>query len=155
LPSDTNGRAIQFATRVEIRATPKAASRISAAMRPYEFSRTAHAPPTAASVAIPANVTAIPTSMGSVLRAKDLPGFANTNGSTGRMQGLMMASAPPRNAIRTSSMSSGADRADRHGLRAVQLGQRALKVTHLRHVVDHDVRLRRMFQQVILVIGLR
>src|SRR5690349_8044371 len=89
-PSATDGRAIECATGLEIGPTPSAASSTNAAIRPYELRRTAHAPPTAASVAMPAKVTAIPTSIGSVLRAKDLPGFANTNGSTGRMHGLMM-----------------------------------------------------------------
>src|SRR6185295_9665705 len=155
LPSATNGRVIQVATRVEMSATPKPASSTNAAMRPYEFSRTAHAPPTAASVAMPANVTAMPASIGNVPRAKERPGCANTNGSTGRMHGLMIVSAPPRNAIRASSMALFADRADRYSLGAIQIGQRALEVAHLRHVVEHDVRLRRVLQQVVLVIALR
>src|SRR5262245_49996136 len=77
---------------------PNAASSMSATIRPYELSRTAHAPPTAASVPITANVSAMPTSSGNVLRAKDCPCRANTNGSTGRMHGLMIVSAPPRKA---------------------------------------------------------
>src|SRR5262245_19505643 len=136
-------------------ATPKPASSTNAAIRPYELSRTAHAPPTAASVAMPANVTAMPANIGRVLRAKDFPGCANTNGSTGRMHGLMIVSAPPRKAIRASSMLLFAERADRHSLGAIQVGQRALEVAHLRLIVEDDVRLRRVLQQVVLVIALR
>src|SRR5437867_5007349 len=60
--------------------------------------RTAHAPPTAASVAILANVPAMPTSRGAVLRVNGCPARANTNGRTGRMHGLTIVNAPPRKA---------------------------------------------------------
>ena len=77
-------------------ATPNSASRTSAAQRPTWLARTAHPPPTAASVATMAKVAAMPASMGSVLRAKLRPARAKTNGNTGRMQGLTMVSIPPR-----------------------------------------------------------
>ena len=75
---------------------PNSASRISAAQRPISLARTAHPPPTAASVATTAKVAAMPASKGRVLRAKLRSARANTNGSTGRMQGLTMVSTPPR-----------------------------------------------------------
>ncbi len=46
-------------------------------------------------MATAAKVSAMPASIGSVLRTKGWPARANTNGSTGRMHGLRMVSAPP------------------------------------------------------------
>jgi hypothetical protein len=60
------------------------------------LARTAQPPPTAASVATIAKVSAMPTSSGSVLRMKLPPARAKTNGSTGRMHGLTMVSMPPK-----------------------------------------------------------
>ena len=54
------------------------------------------APPTAASVATPAKVNAMPTSIGSPLRRNGCSARANTNGSTGRMHGLTIVSTPPK-----------------------------------------------------------
>src|SRR6185437_1243293 len=50
------------------------------------------------------NVTAIPSSMGSVLRRKGWSARANTNGITGRMHGLNMVSTPPKNAKTNKSI---------------------------------------------------
>ena len=67
---------------------PNTASSTIAAIRPYSLAWTAHAPPTAASVATAANVTAIPMSRGSPLRTNGWSARAKTKGSTGRMHGL-------------------------------------------------------------------
>ena len=47
-------------------------------------------------VAIPAKVIAMPARSGRPERAKGWSERANTNGKTGRMQGLRMVSTPPR-----------------------------------------------------------
>ena len=96
LPSATNGRASHLASRVESRLKPSTASTTSATARPAWFACTAQPPPTAASVATSAKVTAMPASIGRPLRRNGRSARANTNGSTGRMQGLRMVRAPPR-----------------------------------------------------------
>src|ERR1700716_4159081 len=63
---------------------------------------TAHEPPTAASVATAANVSAIPANKGRPLLRKGWSARAKTKGSTGRMHGLRMVSMPPRNTRATS-----------------------------------------------------
>src|SRR5206468_13029093 len=98
LPRATNGRVNRSAALSDIRAIPLAANRINANTRPSSLMRTAHAPPTAASVAIPENVTAMPASRGAVLRVNGCPARANTNGRTGRMHGLRIVNPPPRKA---------------------------------------------------------
>ena len=45
-------------------------------------------------------------------------------------------------------------RAHRHRLRDVQRRQHALEVAHLRQIVDDDVRIRRVIEQVVLVVAL-
>ncbi len=80
----------------KISATPNSASSANAAKRPYSLAVTAQPPPTAASVATSAKVAAMPASMGSPLSTKGRSARANTNGSTGRMQGLRIVSTPPR-----------------------------------------------------------
>src|SRR4051812_21774828 len=67
-----------------------------AARRPYSFASTAQLPPIAASVATPAKVNAMPTSIGSPLRRNGCSARANTNGSTGRMHGLTIVSIPAK-----------------------------------------------------------
>jgi len=64
----------------------------------------AQLPPTATSIATPANATTIPASMGKVPLAKGCPARVNTNGSTGRMQGLTIVNSPPRKATTKSTM---------------------------------------------------
>ena len=95
-PSATSGRVIRSEMLGNTKAIPNSASRISAAQRPIWLAWTAQPPPTAASVATIAKVSAIPISIGSVLRRKLPPARAKTNGSTGRMHGLTMVSTPPR-----------------------------------------------------------
>jgi hypothetical protein len=56
---------------------------------------TAQPLPTAASVATPAKLIAMPSNSGRPLRTKGWSERANTNGSTGRMHGLRMVSTPP------------------------------------------------------------
>jgi hypothetical protein len=51
---------------------------------------------TAANVATTANVTAMPMSIGNPLLTNGRSALANTNGNTGRMQGLTIVSTPPR-----------------------------------------------------------
>jgi len=76
--------------------TPNNANSAIAAYRPYSFTCTAQPPPTAASVATAANVAAMPTRIGRPLPMNRRSDRANTNGSTGRMQGLMIVRTPPR-----------------------------------------------------------
>ena len=57
LPSATNGRVKRSANDFDNSAAPKTASSTSANIRPNELTRTAQLPPSAASVATPANVT--------------------------------------------------------------------------------------------------
>jgi hypothetical protein len=64
------------------------------------LARAAQPPPKAAKVATAAKVAAMPISMGKPRRKKDLSELAKTKGSTGRMHGLAMVSAPPRKARR-------------------------------------------------------
>ena len=78
------GRVRRSETCGNTKAIPNSASRISAAQRPTSLARTAQPPPTAASVATMAKVTAIPASKGRVLRAKLRSARANTNGRTGQ-----------------------------------------------------------------------
>src|SRR5580658_3167894 len=122
LPKATNGREAQSARRRDSSASPKIVSIASAAQRPQELTRTAQEPPTAASVATPAKVSAMPISSGSVLVANERPPRANTNGSTGRMQGLTIVSAPPRNAKRARIIEIYLllQTRDRHGLCLVE-----------------------------------
>jgi hypothetical protein len=96
LPSATNGRANPSANRRDNSVRANAAKRINAKTRPYWLTRTAHAPPTAASVAMAANVPAMPTSSGRPSVRKRRSERANTNGSTGRMHGLNMVSTPAK-----------------------------------------------------------
>ena len=103
-PIATNGRAIQSARRRDSNVSANAANRTSATTRPYWFTRTAHAPPTAARVAIPAKVAAIPASMGNPFVRNLCSERANTKGSTGSMHGLNMVSTPPKNTKRTTVM---------------------------------------------------
>ena len=73
-PSATSGRVMRSEMDGKTSAIPNSASRISAAQRPIALARTAQPPPTAARVATIAKVAAMPTSIGSVLRAKAAPG---------------------------------------------------------------------------------
>ena len=67
-----------------------------AIQRPTWLACATHWLPTAARLATTVKVSAMPSSSGSVLRRKGRSARANTNGSTGRMQGLSRVSAPPR-----------------------------------------------------------
>src|SRR5882757_6787877 len=96
LPSATKGRASQSAKRADNNVAANAVNSTSATMRPYWLTRTAQDPPTAASVAIAANVMAMPASMGRPLVRNFCSDRANTKGITGRMQGLKMVSTPPK-----------------------------------------------------------
>ncbi len=95
-PSATNGRASQSEKRGSNSASPTSASTAIAIQRPQVLSCTTQCPPTAASVATAAKVSAMPMSIGRPLRANGRSARANTNGSTGRMHGLTMVSTPPR-----------------------------------------------------------
>src|SRR6516225_6957106 len=95
-PKFTNGLMARSARLGKISVNPKAARTTMAIARPYWFASTTHPPATAANVAIAANVTAMPTNIGRPLFAKGRSARANTNGSTGRIQGLMMVRTPPR-----------------------------------------------------------
>jgi hypothetical protein len=95
-PAATTGRVAQSAIAGNSSVMPNAASSTIAAMRPYSFAWIAQAPPTAASVATAANVTAIPISRGSPLLTNGWSARAKTNGSTGRMHGLRIVKTPPR-----------------------------------------------------------
>jgi len=75
---------------------PNTAKSAMATQRPYWLACTTQLPPTAASVATAAKVSPMPTSNGKPLRTKGWSVRENTNGSTGRMQGLSMVNAPPR-----------------------------------------------------------
>src|SRR5689334_22124275 len=113
-PSATNGRVIRSEIDGKISASPNRASSTSATQRPASFARTAQLPPTAASVATPAKVSAIPTSIGSAPRTKLRPALAKTKGSTGRMHGLTIVSIPPKNA-RSAISTWRSGRAERQG----------------------------------------
>ncbi|MEI9886309.1 MAG: hypothetical protein WDN08_07360 [Rhizomicrobium sp.] len=65
-------------------------------MRPYWLAWIAQLPPSVASVAMTAKVSAMPSSSGNPERRKGRSARANTNGKTGRMQGLTMVRTPPR-----------------------------------------------------------
>jgi hypothetical protein len=80
----------------KIKRIAKALSRRMAIQRPALLAATAHPPPTAARVATPAKVIAMPAKSGKPLRRNGRSARANTNGSTGRMQGLRMVRMPPR-----------------------------------------------------------
>ena len=67
-----------------------------ATKRPYWLASTTQPPATAASVATMAKVTAMPASIGRPDCRNGRSARANTNGSTGRMQGLTIVSTPPR-----------------------------------------------------------
>ena len=67
-----------------------------AIQRPTSLARTAQLPPRAARVATPAKATAMPTSRGKPFLKNGRSARANTNGRTGRMQGLTMVSTPAR-----------------------------------------------------------
>ena len=97
-PSATKGRVARSDSAGKTSPSPNSASNASAAHRPASFALTAQLPPTAASVATTANVSAIPTNNGKAPRAKPRSARANTNGSTGRMQGLTIVSMPPKKA---------------------------------------------------------
>ena len=74
---------------------PNTASSAMAAYRPYSLTATTQPPPTAASVAIAAKAIAMPASKGRPCDLNGRSARANTNGSTGRMQGLRIVSTPP------------------------------------------------------------
>ena len=95
-PNRTSGCIARSASLGSSSVRPKKASRTIAIQRPAWLACTAQPPPTAASVATPAKVAAMPTSKGSELRRNERFARANTNGRTGRMQGLRMVSTPPR-----------------------------------------------------------
>src|SRR5580692_4215415 len=86
------------------RNSPKSASTTIATKRPYRFASTAQLPPTAASVPTAQNAIAIPANIGRPLRTNERSARANTNGTTGRMQGLTIVSTPPRYATTKSNM---------------------------------------------------
>ncbi|VWC41851.1 hypothetical protein BLA6860_07050 [Burkholderia lata] len=67
-----------------------------ATQRPAWLACATQPPPTAASVATTANVSAMPASSGRPVRTNGWSARANTNGSTGRMHGLRIVSTPPR-----------------------------------------------------------
>ena len=104
LPSATNGRLSRSAKPGKSNASPNTSTSASAIHRPHWFACTTQPPPTAASVATTANVTAIPTSSGRPLRRNGWSARVNTNGSTGRMHGLRIVSTPPKNASTNSSI---------------------------------------------------
>ena len=95
-PKATTGLVSLSDSAGKSRMRPNAARSTMAAMRPYRLTSTAQPPPTAASVATAANVSAMPASIGNPLRRNGRPAPANTKGSTGRMQGLRMVRTPPR-----------------------------------------------------------
>src|SRR5215472_3737476 len=97
-PKFTSGRMARSARLGKMSVNPNAARTATAMVRPYWFASTAHPPATTANVAIAANVTAMPTNIGRPLFAKERSTRANTNGSTGRIQGLAMVRTPPRKA---------------------------------------------------------
>ncbi len=65
-------------------------------MRPYWFAWIAQLPPSVASVAMAAKVSAMPSSSGNPERTKGWSARAKTNGRTGRMHGLTIVRTPPR-----------------------------------------------------------
>ena len=95
-PSATSGLVNRSARPGNSNVTPNKASTAIAAERPYALSSTTQPPPSAASEAMAANETAMPINRGSPCERKGRSARANTNGSTGRMQGLRMVSTPPR-----------------------------------------------------------
>ena len=95
-PSATSGRVARSASAGNSSRTPKKPSTTMATMRPKPLACTAQPPPTAARLATPAKVIAIPPSSGRPLFTNGWSARAKTKGSTGRMHGLTMVSAPPR-----------------------------------------------------------
>ena len=68
----------------------------SAIQRPASLARTAHPPPSAARLATPAKVTAMPINNGKPFLTNGLSARAKTKGRTGNMQGLTIVRAPAR-----------------------------------------------------------
>ena len=97
-PARVAGRAIQPATRVDMRVSPTRASRTSAAYRDTSLATRSHRAVAVATTAAAVNATASPSSMGATSRTNDRPPRAKTSGSTGRMHGLRIVSTPPRKA---------------------------------------------------------
>ena len=95
-PSATSGRVARSARLGNSNSKPKKARTTRAAIRPAPFACTAQPPPTAARLATPAKVMAMPPSKGRPLFMNGRSARAKTKGSTGRMHGLTMVSAPPR-----------------------------------------------------------
>src|SRR5260370_16164910 len=130
LPTAPNGRAIQSASRRDSKVAANTVNSAIANRRPYWLTRTAQAPPTAAKVAMPANVTAIPANRGNPLVRNVCSYRAKTNCNTGRMQGLNMVSTPPRNTRSTNVISSNVRicgyRPRRRQIRISRLSPRAL-----------------------------
>jgi hypothetical protein len=93
-PTPTSGRITRSASSGKSSVSPNTAINASAAILPYWLASTTQPPAMAAKVATTANVSAIPASIGNPFRKNGRSARANTNGSTGRMHGLMM----PRNA---------------------------------------------------------
>ena len=94
-PSATRGRVRRSEMDGNSSVMPNSASSTIAPQRPYWLAATAQPPPTAASVATTAKVSAMPSSSGRPLLTKGCSARANTKGSTGRMQGLRMVKTPP------------------------------------------------------------
>ena len=95
-PAATSGRVSRSDRPGHSRVSANTATRPRASQRPYSLAATTQPPPTAASEATRAKVSAMPASSGRPLLAKGWSARAKTKGSTGRMQGLTMVSTPPR-----------------------------------------------------------
>ena len=94
-PNATSGRVARSARLGNSSRRPKKARMTRAAIRPIPLASTAQPPPTAARLATPAKVIAMPANSGRPLFTNGWSARAKTKGSTGRMQGLTMVSAPP------------------------------------------------------------
>ncbi|MNV43957.1 hypothetical protein D3C71_1356930 [compost metagenome] len=95
-PSRWNGDSRRSASAGHSSASANTAITTSAIQRPIWLAWATHWLLTAARLATTANIKAMPISSGRPLRRNGRSERANTNGSTGRMQGLRMVSTPPR-----------------------------------------------------------
>ena len=103
-PNATKGRvnlSVKTGTISIMPSTPKSASDTN---RPYSFARTSHGPPADTATATSANVAAMPTRRGKPAFRNGWSARANTNGITGRIQGLRIVSTPPKYASTKSTI---------------------------------------------------
>src|SRR5438309_384093 len=129
-PQPTSGRIARSARDGKMRVRANRASSARASQRPAWLAATTQPPPIAATVATAAKVSAMPARRGRPFLRNGRSARAKTKGSTGRMHGLRIVSAPPTYARRMRSIGSGRTEGEGEAVHAIA------KAGRLRAVVE-------------------